>query len=201
MTRPDTREDILSLAECPFCKTAEHLRITAEERESEVWGGHVHCIECDCMGGHPGYWEESEEAVRAAIVANWNNALAPTPPAAEAPGQEPVAWQELMQEAADALRIFTGHDSQPNLKHRYGEHWWEPVNALRDKLIAIVSAPPTYADAEAKGFERGIEAAAHRAESYEAQHELNAPLANQVSRNIARAIRSLASPAPKEPGQ
>lgn len=59
------------------------------------------------------------------------------PPAAGVP----EGWRELAQEAAEALQVFTGHDSGPNLRHRYGKNWWEPLDQLRDKLRAMLKAP------------------------------------------------------------
>ena len=53
-----------------------------------------------------------------------------------------LAWRKLAGEAAAALQVFTGHDSGANLRHRYGEKWWEPLDELRGKLIAQASAAP-----------------------------------------------------------
>lgn len=53
----------------------------------------------------------------------------------------PDAWRDLAKQAAEALHVFTGHDSGANLCHRYGENWWEPLNELRDKLRAMLAAP------------------------------------------------------------
>lgn len=47
---------------------------------------------------------------------------------------------DLMERAAKALKVFTGHDSYPNLKHHYGEKWWEPMDKLRLELVAAVAA-------------------------------------------------------------
>lgn len=49
----------------------------------------------------------------------------------------PKEWRDLAGQAAEALQVFTGHDSSPNLRHRYGEKWWEPINELRDKLARL----------------------------------------------------------------
>lgn len=48
----------------------------------------------------------------------------------------------MAREAADAIQVFTGHDSGANLKHYYGEKWWEPLNELRDQLHAFVNDAP-----------------------------------------------------------
>ncbi|MDN7577445.1 hypothetical protein QZM25_33050 [Burkholderia contaminans] len=46
--------------------------------------------------------------------------------------------REAIQKAADALSIFTGHDSHANLRHTYGSDWWEPVNKIEADLRAIL---------------------------------------------------------------
>lgn len=48
----------------------------------------------------------------------------------------------MARKAADAIQVFTGHDSGANLIHRYGMHWWEPLNELRDQLRAFVNGAP-----------------------------------------------------------
>lgn len=58
------------------------------------------------------------------------------------PQTEPVAWSDLAMRAANVLRIVTGHDSGANLRHRYGEKWWEPIEALEKELRASISAAP-----------------------------------------------------------
>lgn len=45
----------------------------------------------------------------------------------------------VIREAADALAIFTGHDTQPRLKSHYGEKWWEPINKVEKHLRAMLS--------------------------------------------------------------
>ncbi|HFH3292735.1 TPA: hypothetical protein ACGJUA_001009 [Pseudomonas aeruginosa] len=49
---------------------------------------------------------------------------------------------ELVKQAADAIQVFTGHDSGANLRHHYGEKWWEKLDDLRDKLRAIGKSLP-----------------------------------------------------------
>ncbi|HCR1674449.1 hypothetical protein [Pseudomonas aeruginosa] len=49
---------------------------------------------------------------------------------------------ELVKQAADAIQVFTGHDSSANLRHHYGEKWWEKLDDLRDKLRAIGKSLP-----------------------------------------------------------
>lgn len=58
------------------------------------------------------------------------------------PAAVPVGWRDLAKQAAEALQVFTGHDSGANLRHRYGENWWEPLDELRDKLRAALKAAP-----------------------------------------------------------
>ena len=45
----------------------------------------------------------------------------------------------IIKEAVKALRIWTGHDSGPNMRHHYGERWWEPINAIRNNLESLLS--------------------------------------------------------------
>ncbi len=52
----------------------------------------------------------------------------------------------MAKQAAEAIQVFTGHDSGANLAHRYGEKWWEHLDELRDALLAFAkNAPPTQA--------------------------------------------------------
>ncbi|CRN68357.1 hypothetical protein AX279_17585 [Pseudomonas sp. J237] len=53
-----------------------------------------------------------------------------------------AVWLKLAKDAAEALQVFTGHDSGANLRHRYGEKWWEPIDELRGKLTVQASATP-----------------------------------------------------------
>lgn len=40
--------------------------------------------------------------------------------------------------AADALKVFNGHDSGANLKHRYGDAWWDQITIIENGLREIV---------------------------------------------------------------
>ncbi|MFI5409094.1 hypothetical protein [Kaistia sp. UC242_56] len=111
---------------------------------------------------------------------------APTPPAAEAPGQEPVAdgW---------CTRCGCGNDARG-----YGH-----------LESCSTSAPPTYADAEAKGLEKAAHVAldenyaaiaAGQAAKTEGQ-KYRAIGRSEAAIRIGDHIRSLASPAPKGEGQ
>ncbi len=52
----------------------------------------------------------------------------------------------MAKQAAEAIQVFTGHDSGANLAHRYGEKWWEHLDELRDALLAFAkNAPPARA--------------------------------------------------------
>ena len=52
----------------------------------------------------------------------------------------------MAKQAAEAIQVFTGHDSGANLAHRYGEKWWEHLDELRDALLAFAkNAPPAQA--------------------------------------------------------
>lgn len=51
--------------------------------------------------------------------------------------------RELAEKLEQALKIFTGHDSYPNLRHHYGNEWWEPVDQMRDELRALLTQPTT----------------------------------------------------------
>ncbi|RQS85137.1 hypothetical protein [Burkholderia seminalis] len=50
--------------------------------------------------------------------------------------------REAIGKAAEVLTILTGHDAYPNLRHRFGNDWWEPINMIADALRAILAAPP-----------------------------------------------------------
>jgi len=90
------------------------------------------------------------------------------------------------------------------------------------RMKELFAAPPTYADAEAKGFKRaswpnGSDNSVPAALRYLADHnrpqggeqrfnsahlyQLAAEIEDMAARPLFTAIRSLASPAPKEPGQ
>ncbi len=48
----------------------------------------------------------------------------------------------MAKQAAEAIQVFTGHDSGANLAHRYGEKWWEHLDELRDALLAFAKSAP-----------------------------------------------------------
>lgn len=48
----------------------------------------------------------------------------------------------MAKQAAEAIQVFTGHDSGANLAHRYGEKWWEHLDELRDALLAFAKNAP-----------------------------------------------------------
>jgi len=85
-------------------------------------------------------------------------AAAPTPPAAEAPGQEPVAWNgdkitaafKAVETAMIAMHIGS---AMPGVSDQYdfGPAIAETEAIVRDRAAYTrMAAPPTYADAEAK---------------------------------------------------
>lgn len=49
--------------------------------------------------------------------------------------------RELVGNLVKALQVFTGHDSGPNLRHTYGNEWWEPIDAMREDLRAALADP------------------------------------------------------------
>ncbi|MDK0999552.1 MULTISPECIES: hypothetical protein [Burkholderia] len=51
----------------------------------------------------------------------------------------PAQHRESIQKAAEVLSIFTGQDSYSNLRHKYGNDWWEPVNKIEADLRAILT--------------------------------------------------------------
>lgn len=58
----------------------------------------------------------------------------------------------MAKQAAEAIQVFTGHDSGANLAHRYGEKWWEHLDELRDALLAFAkNAPPAQAQHSVPG--------------------------------------------------
>lgn len=139
---------------------------------------------------------------------------APTPPAAEAPGQEPVAAKErrdilldLMGSLAATISLLERYpkakQAAPSNK-MFGQMLVD-YRASLERARKFISAPPTYADAEAKGFARGVEVAAQTAEQFTGSQwiafDMKAgtfPEQSKPGVAIAAAIRSLASPAPKE---
>jgi hypothetical protein len=218
MTLPDTREDILSLA------AARHALAKSLRDQSAMvargWTVHADAsllskaaTEIERLGpyedelrkiaddlGEPddpfAAWE-SIEALKAA----------PTPPAAEAPGQEPVAVPRWAVDLAATLISAYAPDER--------------------NLLAALSAPPTYADAEAEGFDPRPLDEWHEdygpavwwsidPETGDWRGEaafIGSPIGSDWPEDYythwtphpafpsAPAIRSLASPAPKEPGQ
>jgi len=60
-------------------------------------------------------------------------------------------WGALLKQAGDVIHIMTGHDSYPRLRHQYGEKWWEPIDELRGKIRAALSAS---AEPEAMNFDQ-----------------------------------------------
>lgn len=119
-----------------------------------------------------------------------------TPPAAEAPGQEPVAVRinrliDAIEGECDGLAVDYETAKVILLHAMYGA---DPS----DIRAGIVSTPPTYADAEAKGC------AAPSVEDVEKMILATEPIGDEDAiwtRRMAialhAAIRSLASPAPK----
>ncbi|VWC79512.1 hypothetical protein BLA39750_01090 [Burkholderia lata] len=86
----------------------------------------------------------------------------------------PAQHRESIQKAADALSIFTGHDSHANLRHKYGSDWWEPVNKIEADLRAILTgsrdAPQvTEIAGDGAAFARAREAAFMEAASVDAK--------------------------------
>jgi hypothetical protein len=49
--------------------------------------------------------------------------------------------EKLIAEAADAMRLWTGHDSQPNIERKFGKQWWEPIKKIEDGLRKML--PPS----------------------------------------------------------
>ncbi|MFG9570918.1 hypothetical protein ACEP4D_00070 [Pseudomonas aeruginosa] len=57
----------------------------------------------------------------------------------------------MAKQAAEAIQVFTGHDSGANLAHRYGEKWWEHLDELRDALLAFAKNAPVAQPEEMPG--------------------------------------------------
>ncbi len=57
----------------------------------------------------------------------------------------------MAKQAAEAIQVFTGHDSSANLAHRYGEKWWEHLDELRDALLAFAKNAPVAQPEEMPG--------------------------------------------------
>ena len=46
--------------------------------------------------------------------------------------------RQTILEAAKALKIFNGHDSYANLRHNYGEDWWNEITRIEKDLRDLV---------------------------------------------------------------
>ncbi|HEP9691537.1 TPA: hypothetical protein VDV99_002432, partial [Pseudomonas aeruginosa] len=57
----------------------------------------------------------------------------------------------MAKQAAEAIQVFTGHDSGANLAHRYGDKWWEHLDELRDALLAFAKNAPVAQPEEMPG--------------------------------------------------
>lgn len=64
-------------------------------------------------------------------ITNW---WADTPVDAAALAKARATKVPLLEKAADALKTLIGHDSDANLRHKYGEKWWVPINILEQNL-------------------------------------------------------------------
>lgn len=253
----DPREDTLSLAGLDWSKVPN--RETDDAHPVNVLAGIWLCA---------AHWTPEVRIignVRAGdIVRAIDWLAAPTPPAAEAPGQEPVAVKPLewehncfgrglgvayqlskgtpglfsvvlpihtremplaaAQEAAQAdyeQRIRSALVSAPTKQELVGFGLVEDGKLVYSSKYRthqegeqpLYAAPPTYADAEAKGFERGIEAAANW---HDGKSELFCPspgfqdaidfhgIAAKHIRSLAPAasnLQNMQSAGPKESGQ
>lgn len=128
----------------PIMTVAQHQRIVASRASKAAACVENEREEFDCwFRREEGLPESADTTNISAAYLPWKawkaRAALSAPPASGVP----EGWRELAQQAADALQVFTGHDSGPNLRHRYGENWWEPLNQLRDKLRAMLKATPT----------------------------------------------------------
>jgi len=168
MTRPDTREDILSLAaeaERPWRYDIQYGP-EGEANYAWVYDGRGQMI-CTTRTHH------------AANIVEAMNRAAPTPPAAGAPGQEPVAvkpleWIDHTKGEGCPQRRLARLPFGRLVIFQFGsdDAWYAGWDGPDGKFVgsteaeakaaaqtdferrirsALVSAPPTYADAEAKG--------------------------------------------------
>jgi hypothetical protein len=46
--------------------------------------------------------------------------------------------KEKILAAAEALKIFNGHDAYQNLNSRYGSRWWEKISKIENDLREIL---------------------------------------------------------------
>jgi hypothetical protein len=183
MTRPDTRDDILSLA-------AQILALL------ELHGDDFHICE-RCGHQEDAAFKNTDLFGFIKDAAEVHLAAAPRPPAAEAPGQEPVAVLWQVHDFADGWITYSSEVGALS-----------SVEALNGNTVRpLFAAPPTYADAEAKADELQVlfdkvklwpenrmkpDAVLELGEGFTQLLDLR----NAVPGVIA-AIRSLASPAPK----
>lgn len=168
MTNP--REDILSLVACPFCGDPMENSVSIIR--------HVH--QGDCIIGQLAYDETKRD--------RWNCRAAPTPPAAEAPGQEPVAW--IAQNYGEPLPI-----TRARMAAAKGDVVLDAAGDWSNATVPLYAAPPTYADAEAK-----IGALVDALQNLLTLDQRCGWHSKEADAALAL-LRSLASPAPKEQGQ
>lgn len=58
----------------------------------------------------------------------------------------------MAKQAAEAIQIFTGHDSGANLAQRYGEKWWEHLDELRDAPLTFAKNAPVAQAQHSTGY-------------------------------------------------
>lgn len=82
-----------------------------------------------------GFEEEDREAFFQAAMAL---IAAPQPAQADARVGLTDEQREAIGKASEVLSILTGHDAYPNMRHRFGNDWWEPINMIADALRALL---------------------------------------------------------------
>ncbi|HEJ9980093.1 TPA: hypothetical protein SMO11_005376 [Pseudomonas aeruginosa] len=125
----------------PVMTVAQHERIVAFRWERAM----------DLMGEHVARISEKLTAERDAALAKVAGLELKLDQSDYAYDNDRCHMRGLAKQAAEAIQVFTGHDSSANLAHRYGEKWWEHLDELRDALLAFAKNAPVAQPEEMPG--------------------------------------------------
>jgi len=147
-----TREDILSPA------VPEGWWLAPDEPSEEMWAAYFNAVDVVFARQRDGAKAEGRGwKGMPAVVWDAMRAAAPTPPAAEAPGQEPVVetLRSVIARLESACELLASTRPQAAYIAMIDGGQADALLALdeaRQEARTVLSAPPTYADAEAKGL-------------------------------------------------
>ncbi|HEP8212858.1 TPA: hypothetical protein VDT58_001983 [Pseudomonas aeruginosa] len=135
------RERGCEVSEDELMAVAQHERIVASRWERAM----------DLMGEHVARISEKLTAERDAALAKVAGLELKLDQSDYAYDNDRCHMRGLAKQAAEAIQVFTGHDSSANLAHRYGEKWWEHLDELRDALLAFAKNAPVAQPEEMPG--------------------------------------------------